>query len=642
MLSKCSRPLPLAALVLLLIAPELPAQERLIGPWDVARLQSVRQATISPDGRAVAYLIEVPRAPFEQAPGEVWGELHVADTGGISRPFITGRTNTSDVAWRPGSREISVITRRGDDAAKSLYLIPLEGGEARRIVDHPVDVESYSWSPDGRRVAFVAREEEPKLPENRPRDLEPKVYEEQLRPRRVWIAEVGPSPVKGRMLPVEGSASELHWSPAGDRLAMALAPTPLIDDHYMRRDIHIVRAEDGSAVGRIDIPGKLGEMAWSPDGRFIAFIAGVDRHDPREGHLMVAPGGGGAYADLTPAYAGHVEAIAWRDANAIAFIGSEGVERTLNTIPRTGGPLRTVVAGGGPAWTRVSLTPGGGSAAAVASTPAHPAEVYLLTGERWTARRLTNSNPWLAGYRLAPQEVVSYRAADGLELQGILIRPIGEVRGTRYPLILTIHGGPEAHYSNGWLTSYSMPGQAAAARGYAVFYPNYRGSTGRGLAFSKLSQGDPAGKEFSDFVDAADHLIAAGLADPDRIGVTGGSYGGYATAWASTYFTKRFAAGVMSVGISGLISKVGTSDIPNELYLVHMRKWPWEDWQFMLERSPIRHIEQARTPLLIFHGEDDPRVHPSQSLMLYRYLKILGNVPVRLVFYPKEGHGNRR
>jgi dipeptidyl aminopeptidase/acylaminoacyl peptidase len=191
------------------------------------------------------------------------------------------------------------------------------------------------------------------------------------------------------------------------------------------------------------------------------------------------------------------------------------------------------------------------------------------------------------------------------------------------------------------MTSYSNPGQVGAARGFAVFYPNYRGSTGRGVEFGKTSQGDLAGKEFDDLVDAADHFVAAGLADTERIGVTGGSYGGYATAWLSTRHSERFAAGVMFVGISNLLSKVGTSDIPQELYLVHMNRWPWDDWDLMLERSPIRWVEQARTPLLILHGQDDPRVHPAQSLQLYRYLKILGNVPVRLVLYPGEGHGNR-
>jgi dipeptidyl aminopeptidase/acylaminoacyl peptidase len=207
---------------------------------------------------------------------------------------------------------------------------------------------------------------------------------------------------------------------------------------------------------------------------------------------------------------------------------------------------------------------------------------------------------------------------------------------------MIVHGGPEAHVSNGWITSYSRPGQVAAARGFAVFYPNYRGSTGRGVEFSKMGQADAAGKEFDDLVDAVDHLVDIGLVDKDKVGITGGSYGGYASAWGATYYSDRFAASVMFVGISDNISKVGTTDIPEEMYLVHHRKRLWDDWEYFLSRSPIRHVERNRTPTLILHGKSDPRVHPSQSLELFRHLKTLDQAPVRLVLYPGEGHGNRR
>jgi dipeptidyl aminopeptidase/acylaminoacyl peptidase len=171
---------------------------------------------------------------------------------------------------------------------------------------------------------------------------------------------------------------------------------------------------------------------------------------------------------------------------------------------------------------------------------------------------------------------------------------------------------------------------------------NYRGSTGRGVAFSKLSQGDAAGKEFDDLIDGVDHLVAMGLVDKDKVGVTGGSYGGYATAWCATRFTERFKAGVMFVGISDKISKNGTTDIPDEEFQVHALKRPWDDWQHLLERSPIYYAGDCKTPLLILHGKDDPRVNPGQSRELYRHLKLRGQAPVRLVFYPGEGHGNRK
>jgi dipeptidyl aminopeptidase/acylaminoacyl peptidase len=268
--------------------------------------------------------------------------------------------------------------------------------------------------------------------------------------------------------------------------------------------------------------------------------------------------------------------------------------------------------------------------------------VFTLAHDETEPRRLTNTNPWLEKVTLAKQEVVSFKARDGLELQGLLIHPLDEQPGQRYPLVLMVHGGPESHFQDGWISRYAEPGQLLAAQGFAVFYPNYRGSTGRGVEFSKKGQSDYAGKEFDDLVDAVDHLVAIGLVDKDKVGVTGGSYGGFASAWCATKHTNRFAASVMFVGISDLVSKFGTTDIPNEMYLVHARKMPWDDWDFFTERSPISYAEQARTPILIMHGKDDPRVHPSQSMELYRYLKVLGKVPVRLVLYQGEGHGNRK
>ena len=290
----------------------------------------------------------------------------------------------------------------------------------------------------------------------------------------------------------------------------------------------------------------------------------------------------------------------------------------------------------------LSLSRNGQAAAVLGESAQFPREVFRMQRGDDRPRRLTHSNPWLADVRLAKQEVIRHTARDGLELEGLLIRPLDEEPGQRYPLILSVHGGPESHVRNGWITRYAGPGQFAAAKGFAVFYPNYRGSTGRGVQFSKTSQADPAGKEFDDLVDAVDHLVKMGLVDRKRVGVTGGSYGGYATAWCSTALTEHFAAGVMFVGLTDLVSKVGTTDIPEEMYEVHYRKRVWDHWDFFRSRSPIYHAKKARTPLLILHGKADTRVHPGQSMELYRYLKTLGNVPVRLVWYPGEGHGNRK
>ncbi len=633
-------------LTILLLAFSLAARAaETFTPHHIARLRAVTTAAVSPDGSEVAYLLSVPRKPMVDDDGPAWTELHVVNARGESRPFITGKVNVGDVAWTPDGNGISYLAKRDKDEQKALYVIPLAGGESRKAVAHETDIGGYSWSADGKRVAFLAVEPEQKeLKDQKKKGFSQQIYEEDAPPTRVWIATVdltGDSTNKPRALKLKGSASAVEWSPVGAQLAVSLAPTPSVDDGMMRRTVHIVDAESGEVEARFEHPAKLGDFRWSSDGKHVFTISGEDINDPREGRLLLWSVRGGKPKNLLPDYEGHVAAAAWKSKDTITFIGGEGVWTAIKEV-NLDGKVTTRVATGGPAASALSLSENGEIAALVADAPLHPGEVFLLGKRKKEPERLTTSNPWLAQMRFAKQELVTHKAADGLELQGILFRPLNEEPGRRHPLILAVHGGPESHVHQGWITSYSMPGQFAAAEGMAVFYPNYRGSTGRGVAFSKLGQQDAAGKEFSDLIDAIRHLAGTGLADDKKVGITGGSYGGYASAWGATYYTEHFAASVMFVGISDNISKIGTTDIPGEMYHVHHRKRLWEDWDYFRDRSPIRYVEQARTPTLILHGKDDPRVHPSQSLELHRHLKTLGRAPVRLVLYPGEGHGNRR
>ncbi len=617
----------------------------------VARIRSVGSAEISPDGRLIAYTLSVPRPVYTDDDGPAWTELHVVDRAGRSRPFVTGKINVSSVRWTPDGKGISFLAKRGQDKHQSLYIIAADGGEARKVLEHETDIAGYSWSPDGREVAFTAKPKQDKqIEDSRDHGFDAEVYEEDYLPTKVWIAEAdfdepGPNRKeqnKPRMLALEGSASTLTWSPDGKHLAVVLAPTPLVDDSYMMRRIHIVDIASGKSLRQLDTEGKLGQIEWSPDGKHLALIAGVDQHDPREGHLMVASVGDSKTTDLLPYYPGHIWSIAWRDNQAIAYLGYQGVWTTLAAIDVGGANQETILPVGSFTLSDLSLSADGLNAAFVGDSPRHPGEVFLLRQGAAGPRRLTHSNPELENIRLAKQEVVTFKARDGLELEGILVHPLDEKKGTRYPLIMMVHGGPESHHLNGWLTRYSLPSQVAAAQGFACFYTNYRGSTGRGVAFSKLSQADPAGKEFDDLVDAIDHLVDIGLVDKDRVGITGGSYGGYASAWGATYYSNRYAASVMFVGISDQFLSFALGDIPEEHRLVHHMKYPWEDMELMRRRSPITYFQKCRTPLLILNGMSDTRVHPAQSLALYRVIKTYGQAPVRLVRYPGEPHGNRR
>lgn len=605
----------------------------------IATLKQAGSAAISPDGSRIAYIRSVPRDIPDEEDGPAWRELHVIGDDGRSRPFITGQASVGGMEWHPDGDRIVFLDKRGDAETTRLYSISVDGGEATELVALETDIAGYSFSPDGAKVAVLAFEpvdaEHEELEEQ---GFSQVVYEEGLRDRRIYVLDLENPHEAPRMIALDGSIQDAEWSPAGDRMAVKITPRQLVDDTLVFTRIRIIDVE-GEEIGRIDNPGKLGAMAWSPDGEHLAFIGTNVVNDAAAGRLMVAGNAGGDFEDLLPALPGHVQNLGWLDDDRIAFLSAEGTAVRLGAIDADGDDQRTLLEDG-PVLSGLSIS-ADGDIALTGSTPEHPSEVFRFDGG--AVERLTDSNPWLAEVELARQEVVRYAARDGLEIEGVLVYPLDYSEDRRYPLILNVHGGPEAHYSNGWLTSYASPAQHAAAEGYFTFFQNYRGSTGRGVEFSQSSFGRPAMEEFDDLVDGVDYLIEQGMADGDRVGITGGSYGGYATAWGATQYSERFAAAVMNVGLSNQIAAFGTSDIPWEFNLVHLGKWPWEDWDLFQQASPLYHVEKAQTPILILHGDADPRVDPTQSRMFYRFLKLQDDAPpVRLVLYPGEGHGNRR
>uniref|UniRef100_A0A7S3YWI1 Peptidase S9 prolyl oligopeptidase catalytic domain-containing protein n=4 Tax=Lotharella globosa TaxID=91324 RepID=A0A7S3YWI1_9EUKA len=340
---------------------------------------------------------------------------------------------------------------------------------------------------------------------------------------------------------------------------------------------------------------------------------------------------------------------------------------------------------------------GTGSLCLLGSSPEHPLEVYAADIRESRGGpglvmeslcRITNSNPGLDAKPRPRQEVVRWKSRDGMEIEGVLMWPIltgasGKNRDsppplsspspssssssasslltssssspgtsggkstchpvdTCHPLIVVVHGGPESHCRNEWLTTYSRPGVLAASTGYFVLYPNYRGSTGRGVSFSQADQARLAKEQFDDLLEGVRHLVSQGYVDPSRVGITGGSYGGYASAWGATAHSDFYQASVMCFGISDQVSKSMTTDIPTEIESVHWRKTIEEAYDDYVASSPLYYLKRARTPILISHGANDKRVPPSQSKILFNALKRKGNVPTRMVLYGKEGHGYKR
>ena len=450
-------------------------------PHQVSTLESVVEAVASPDGTRVAVVRAVPRPLFGDDDGPAWRELVVIDVAdGVERAFVTGNVSVSKVAWLPGGNALSFVAKRDGDEHTTLYRIPVDGGEAERVVSMHDSVLAYDWSPDGGRVALIALDpKDDDLESFRDLGFDATIYEEDWRHRRVWIVSPGGEAPEPRMLEVEGSAFDIQWSPVGDRVAVAVAPTPLVDDEYMRQRVEVIDVATGAVQASVDHAAKLGALRWSPSGSHLAMLAGVDLHDPSESSLFIVPRTGGAPTNLTAGFEGEATDVAWLSDDALILLASEGVRTEAYRVDRTTGDRRPLGWTGGVAvFTDVSI--GGAGVVAVGHAPTHPAEVYVGDAEGGALERLTDSNPWLADVELGTQEVVRWTARDGLDLEGLLIRPLDRADGERVPLVVVVHGGPESHYRNGWVTRYASPGQVWAVRGYAVFYPNYRGSTGRG------------------------------------------------------------------------------------------------------------------------------------------------------------------
>lgn len=616
---------------------------------DVAKLETVGALAVSPDGGRVAFTTaRLPDVTEGEEDGSFKQELKVAFGKDNVRSFLPDDVSPSDIAFSPDGRMLSFVWAQ-DDEDRAVWGIPVDGGAQRKLaLVEDADVRSHAWSPDSASIyMLVNAEEDEGRKDEADAGFTAIVYEEEARLNRLYRANVNamggamqgtsadPQPQE---FAIPGYVSAIRIASDNATAIIDTAPTPNVDDSYTVKRVNVLDLNSGEVRRVVETPGKLGDVEISPDGKTLSMIAGVDINDPAETTLHLVDVTSGQYRALNAGAAEATQDAEYLSDGRLAAIIHQGAQSLL----RVYNPDGTVAEEADPGDLILTRIEAGGDLVIVkAESPSHPSELYQYANGAFT--RWTTHNSWLSDIDFGTQRTLTYTARDGAEIEGILIEPLGRKPLGGAPTIMMVHGGPEAHYSNGWLTGYSLPGQMGAGDGYAVFYPNYRGSTAYGTAFSKAHQNDYAGKEFNDIVDAKRHLVAEGITDPDRTGITGGSYGGYASAWGATALSEEYAAAVMFVGISNQISKFGTTDIPVEMYNVHSRKWPWEDWQGMLDVSPIYHVDKAETPILIMHGADDTRVAPSQSYELYRNIKVRKpDTPVRLVLYPGEGHGNRK
>lgn len=617
------------------------SQDKLFQPQDVFRTHSVDETVISPNGEFTAFSLRIPR-PFSDIPGSVYTELYVFDYTDMSIiPLLTGKVSVDDVSWTNNSKFVSFTSKLGDDKYSQIYKINLNGDDTIRVTDSKTSVISYQWHPNEDKVAFTA-EEYIEKPEHEKFGFDQVVFEENIPGRFLYLLDINTGEVD--KLNHVGAVFDFKWSPDGSSIAAAIAPRNLVDDSYMFTRLRIIDPVTKSVCNLVENPGKLGDFEWSPDGKNLAFISGADKNDAVDGSLFICEVPNGKdFSELknySKDFIGSVTDVDWLDGETVFFVSEEGIHTTLRKQKIEGRSSELVIKPGKAVFKSISKS--NGKIIFAGETPDHPKELFTYDLGNKQTQRNTYHNEWLNEIELAKQEPVKYKASDGLTIEGLLFYPINFEEGNTYPMIIYIHGGPESANSFGWNTGYNRWGQSAAAKDFFVFMPNYRSGSGRGNEFTMMGFADAGGREFIDVLDGIDFLVNQGYVDRERVGIGGGSYGGYFSAWAASKYTEHFAAAVSFVGIGNQLVKRNTTDIPWESYLVHWGYWVNENPMQVYERSPVRYADKMNTPLLLLHGTKDPRVHPSQSLEMYRAFKLKGDAPVRLVWYQGEGHGNKK
>ncbi len=632
---------------LVLVIGNLAIASEVFRPEDLLKTKTCTDLQISPEGQWIAYTVQTQRDPNDK-PGSAYQELFLVltQTGEI-QPFITGKVNVQSPRWSPDGISVAFLMKREENTCSQVWMISTKGGEAIQLTESETDITEFRWSPNGKKIAYIAAEPQTE----REKHLKEKgygfiFYEENLKHKNLYLTEVIPFGMKSKAEQLTEGVTvwDFEFSPFGNTIAIAMSEKNLIDHQYMFKKLCVLDISTKALRQVAGGQGKLGNFAFNPNGDKIAYTAASELKDHAVSQAYVISVAGGDPVNLTPTnFRGHVDWVGWKDVNTVVYRAGEGVWPTLSTVNANGGPREVIL---NSQETSVIFDPPSHTKdfkhfAFIGSTPTIPADVYYWEYGN-ELKQLTTLNSWLEDRKLGEQKIMRYPARDGQEIEGLLIYPVDYQSSTTYPLIIIVHGGPESHYSNEWITRYSEPGQVLAGKGYAVFYPNYRASTGYGVKFAMAGYGDPAGKEFDDVADGIGYLITRGIVDSSRVGLGGGSYGGYAAAWFASYYTRYVKAVSMFVGISDLISKRSTTDIPYEELYVHSGKRLEEMWDLSLKRSPIFYAHQSRTAVLILGGTDDSRVHPSQSMEFYRQLKLNDHPAVRYVQYPGEGHGNRK
>jgi dipeptidyl aminopeptidase/acylaminoacyl peptidase len=610
-------------------------------PTDLFRMQWISDAHLSPDGRLVAFTVTRMDEEADDYRSTIW--VVPADGATPPRRFTGGSGKDSAPCWSPDGARLAFLSDRGGGEAQ-IYLIDITGGEAHQLTALPQGAGAPVWSPDGTRLVTVvrtggeddgSRKDQSKTPPARlittlkyRANGEGFTYD---RRRHLFVVDAVTGETR-QLTDGDWDDTQPTWSPDGRCIAFVSARHHDRDyDHA--EDLFVVDAAGSEPVQLTPGSGACARPAWSPDGQAIAYLGYADAEDaPRNSRLWLVPAAGGTPRCLTMGLDRHLEiadtaAPIWGSDGSALIVGAQD-RGTVGVIQvQVADGMVTPLVSGRRSVTSYSVA--GTAVAFTASEPHRPAEVYVRTALGESQVSDLNAD-WHAEVELPELEHFTVQSG-GVEVDAWVMRPAGFKPGRRYPALVNIHGGPFAQY--GW--AFFDEFQVQAGAGYAVICCNPRGSSGREEAFARAIVGCPGEPDSADVLAALDEALRRyDFIEPTRLGLLGGSYGGYLTGWIVGH-TDRFVAAVPERGLYNRYSKDGTSDIWSGYTYLRVR--PWEDPELYWRYSPMAYVRNIHTPLLILHSEEDLRCPIEQAEQLFVALKQMRR-EVRFVRFPGENH----
>ena len=627
----------------------LSAQMRHIELNDYAKITSVSDPQISPDGRSIVFVVSRPNLEQDRSDREL---VLIDIATGAQQVLTYERKEVGSPRWSPNGDRLAFVAAdgTGKDAKPQVFVLPMTGGEARKITDALNGIEQLAWRPDGKEIAYVTSDE----PENK-KEIEKHhdafeagdndfLATEAALPSHIWIlpAEGG----KARRLtsgawslpksaPPSSPASPISWSPDGKWLLFTRQEYPHQGDADLTT-LQMLNVETGE-IRKLTKHDKFESFGlFSPDGSHVAYWYPRDGDPNNENEILVTQTTGGDGSDATRSIDHDLMRAIWMpDGNSLLVGGHDGTQTSLWVQPLAGAAKKLPLGDISPSWLFwVDAFVGRkGEIAFTGSTPTQPSELYYMAPANDKPRRLTDFNREIASLALGKAERFEWKGPDGFQEDGVLFYPPDFQKDHKYPLVLIIHGGPQASTT----TQFSFLPQLMATHGFVVFSPNYRGSDNLGNAYQRAIWNDAGDGPGRDVIAGIDALKKRSFIDTSKIGVTGWSYGGYMTSWLIGHY-QIWKAAVAGAPVTDLYDEYNLADgNVSARYSFKGSPYMGENLKDYRAQSPITYAAQMKTPTLILHDTGDARVTITQGYSLYHALKDNG-VPVKFIVYPVAGH----